>query len=363
MTHDTEFSKILDDAIKKAVKQRGHINILIAGRTGVGKSTLINSIFQSNFATTGQGRPVTQNTRAISKDGIPLTIYDTRGLELKEFDKTQKELLNLVTDLKKNDNHEKHIHVAWICIQEDGRRVEEAEIELQSKLSEHVPVIGVITKSRADKGFRAEVQRLMPNAKNVVRVRSIREELDDSHVLEPMGLEELVEVTSEVIPEGVRKALAAVQKVKLDLKVDQSHKIVAAAAVTAAATGASPIPFSDVAILAPIQVGMLAGISATFGLEVSKASISTLISSAVGVTGASLTGRTVVANLLKFIPGAGYAVGATISATTAAALTTLLGEMYIYTLREIFKDDPSANPTMEHISKKYVEKLKMKTEK
>ncbi|MCG9885688.1 MAG: 50S ribosome-binding GTPase [Cyanobacteria bacterium] len=28
------------------MKDRGHINILIAGRTGVGKSTLINAIFR-----------------------------------------------------------------------------------------------------------------------------------------------------------------------------------------------------------------------------------------------------------------------------------------------------------------------------
>jgi len=49
------------------------VNILIAGRTGVGKSTLINAVFQGNFATTGQGRPVTQSTREIKKEGIPLS--------------------------------------------------------------------------------------------------------------------------------------------------------------------------------------------------------------------------------------------------------------------------------------------------
>lgn len=42
-------------------------------RTGVSKSTLIDSVFQGNFATTGQGRPVTQNTREIKKEGIPPT--------------------------------------------------------------------------------------------------------------------------------------------------------------------------------------------------------------------------------------------------------------------------------------------------
>ena len=42
-----------------------------------------------------------------------------------------------------------------------------------------MPVLGVITKARADQGFRAEVQRLLPEAKNVVRVRALSERFDD----------------------------------------------------------------------------------------------------------------------------------------------------------------------------------------
>lgn len=35
-------------------------NVLIAGGTGVGKSTLINSVFHGRMAATGQGKPVTK---------------------------------------------------------------------------------------------------------------------------------------------------------------------------------------------------------------------------------------------------------------------------------------------------------------
>ncbi len=70
--------------------------MLIAGRTGVGKSTLINSIFHGNMAVTGQGKPVTQTTRLISKEGIPLSIWDTRGLEMSDFKTTHDELMELV---------------------------------------------------------------------------------------------------------------------------------------------------------------------------------------------------------------------------------------------------------------------------
>jgi predicted GTPase len=121
--------EILTEAIQKATTERGNINILIAGRSGVGKSTLINAVFQKNLAETGQGRPVTQNTRALTKEGIPLTVFDTRGLEMSQFKETQAELEKLIKERSMDRDSNRHIHVAWLCIQEDGRRVEEAEVD------------------------------------------------------------------------------------------------------------------------------------------------------------------------------------------------------------------------------------------
>ena len=89
---------LFKETIQKATAERGHINVLIAGRSGVGKSTLINAVFQQHLAETGQGRPVTQNTREISKDGIPITIFDTRGLEMSQFKETLSELERVIKD-------------------------------------------------------------------------------------------------------------------------------------------------------------------------------------------------------------------------------------------------------------------------
>lgn len=344
-----DFGKLIEDKLREAFEERGHANVLIAGRTGVGKSTLINSVFQGNLATTGQGRPVTENTREITKEGVPLSVFDTRGLEMADFSGTLGSLEKFVSDRRSEPDEKRHIHVAWVCVVEDSRRVEDAETELTEMLSKFVPVIGVVTKSRADQGFRAEVQRLLPQAKNVVRVRAIRERFDDGHSLAPMGLEELLELTIELFPEGHRSALAAAQKADLALKRNRANKVVALAAASSLAVGASPIPLTDAIPLVTIQVGMLARISAVYGLSFSSGFLSTLVTSTVGGAIATLTGRLVVGGLLKLFPGIGTVVGGAISGSTAAALTTSFGATYIASLDAVFARNAGKNPSEEEV--------------
>lgn len=344
-------------AFEDAIRERGHVNVLIAGRTGVGKSTLINAVFQGKMAETGQGRPVTQDTREISKEGIPLSIFDTRGLEMAAFKETILELERLITQRAKESDAQRHIHAAWLCIQEDGRRVEDAEIKLHQMLAAHMPVIGVITKARADQGFRAEVQRLLPLTRNVIRVRALPEVLDDGHALLPTGLFELVDLTADALPEGLRKAFAAAQKASLQHKKKAAHTIVVGAATAAAAAGAMPIPFTAAAILVPIQVGMLAGITASFGLEHSKGFLMTLVSAAAGGMGATFIGRALVANLLKFVPGGGSIAGGAISAATAATLTTALGELYIATLVALFTESGGEPPDPDAVAREFKRRI------
>ncbi len=356
VAEDFNFADSVKNALRKALKERGHVNILIAGRSGVGKSTLVNSIFQGNLATTGQGRPVTQNTREIRKEGIPLSIFDTRGLEMADFSKTVGDVRSFVAERSGSLDPNQHIHVAWVCISEDLRRVEPAEEELVTILSQHVPVIVIITKARTDGGFQAEVQKILPVAKNVIRVRAVAEELDEGYILKPMHLHELVDLTMQIVPEGLRRAFTAAQKVDIDLKKRQSHAIVLTAAASAAGIAAVPIPFSDAVGIVPIQIGMLAGISVTFGLSLDESFFTTIVGSIVTGAGGTLAGRAIVSSLLKFIPGVGSVVGGTLAATTAAALTTAFGEAYIAVLEMLFIKNNGEPPTSQEVAKAVKEK-------
>ena len=90
----------MDELLNKTqteVDKMQPLNVLVAGKTGSGKSTLINALFQKNLASTGAGLPITQQLVRITKEGVPLTLYDTKGLELTA--ESQREVLASLSDL------------------------------------------------------------------------------------------------------------------------------------------------------------------------------------------------------------------------------------------------------------------------
>jgi len=362
------FSDEVNKALEEARQKRGRVNIMLAGKTGVGKSTLINAVFQGKLATTGSGRPVTQKVREITKEGIPLSIFDTRGLEMAALKETQADILDLVRTRRADSDAGRHIHLAWVCIAEDSRRVEEAESRLVELLAQYMPVIGVITKARADKGpdgqsFRSQVQELLPQVHNVIRVRAIAEEDDEGNLKLPMGLIDLVDLSMNVVPEAYRNALAAAQKVDLEAKVRRAQEAIALAAASAAAAGAAPIPFTDALLLVPIQITMLAQITAIFGVPLEQGFLSTLLASIATGGGATVLGRSIVANLLKLIPGAGSAAGAVVAASTASILTVACGEAYIAALTLLFKQTGGEPPAPEAIKREFQAQLTKRTQR
>ena len=107
------------------------------------------------------------------------------------------------------------------------------------------------------------------------------------------------------------------------------HKIIHTAAAAAATTAASPIPFSDAALLIPIQITMITGLYKANGANISRG----VVDGAFRATMASSVGKSLAGNLLKFIPGVGTIVGGTLNAGVAVAFTEALGNEVVSKLR------------------------------
>lgn len=344
--------KIAEDCIKAIndkIRNLKMLNIIVAGKTGVGKSTLINGVFRENLAETGMGKPVTKHMRKISKKDFPLNIYDTRGFELGKD--AQSEVKDEVMDairkgIKSKDVNEA-IHCIWYCINTASNRIESEEIEWLKDFAKEneltqVPVIIVLTQSFSKKKAK-EMRDMILNENidviQVIPVLAMDYDIDDEYVAKAYGLDTLIRVMSEVLPDELQETLQNVQKASLEEKKRYAQAAVATATAAAFGEGFSPIPFSDCALLIPTQVAMVASITAIFGLDINKSIITAFVSSTLGAGGATIAGKTIVSNLLKFIPGAGTLVGGSISGATAGLLTTALGEAYILLMEAVYKGE------------------------
>lgn len=328
------------DMYKDFAKDTNALNVLIVGKTGVGKSTLINAIFGENLAKAGTGKPITQAIECHTSSKHPgLHIYDTRGLELGD----PSTIANIESYLRENRAKEprEQIHIVWFCIAEPSRRLEETEKELfRSIARQGFPIIAAITKASQDKdengqSFHAFVQQQLDESQ-VVRTRALEVEDDDGNLQKPKGIDELLEQSCKYMDEGKANALARFQ----DYSKEQQHKaniahaksIINRYATACSAAAASPIPFSDIAILTPIQIGMILHISNIFGINISKenaAKLLTALASVVGTAFAVRFGVQLLGNVLKFIPGAGSVAGGAINATIALGATKVMGNAYI----------------------------------
>lgn len=123
--------------------------------------------------------------------------------------------------------------------------------------------------------------------------------------------------------------LEDMRKYEYQRMFEQADNIVLGFTASASVTGAIPIPFADFPLLITQQVAMMAAISGVFGLDIERDALKSLATAVIGVSGATIAGKTAVSNLLKLIPGIGTAAGGAISASTAGVITLALGKAYI----------------------------------
>lgn len=147
--NSNEFLKIINNE-KKNINMNSHVglfNILVLGRPGTGKSTLINILSNQKRSLEGRGESLTKKMiKYIIKD-YNISLYDTPGFEL---DKDINEITKFINNVQKNLIQRKNqINMAFYLITEGARDFYENEKKILKILMENnIPIFFLITFSR-----------------------------------------------------------------------------------------------------------------------------------------------------------------------------------------------------------------------
>jgi uncharacterized protein (DUF697 family) len=329
---------VWEEKLREARKDIGRFNIIVAGRTGVGKTTLIGAIFGKEVGNTLMGRPRTRGRIWYPEqpgEADILRLCDTEGLEMERYQETLDGLKREIETRNGSGDPFDHIHVAWLCIDEPSLTIQPGEEALVKLLDrEGIPTIGVLTKAGMAPQFKDKVAELMPGLRAVVRVRAAPIVIE-GQAFPPMGLDELLRVTEAAIPGAVEAAWHVASR-NLAAMLAKADTTVRRAAAAAGAAGATPIPLADAAGVFGVQVGMIVAVSLQMGVKLKRADLQAMAMTLIGALGLTAGGRFIAGQFAKLIPGLGTVAGSAITGTTAAAITYGLGRAYIEYLRSFF---------------------------
>lgn len=333
-------------------------NVLVIGNSGVGKSTLINSVLGEECAVTGYG--IAGTTRELSiyeNDALPFRIIDTVGFEpsYRKASKAIRSVRKWSRESAREGNEEERINVIWCCVEGTSRKLFPETIRIMAKavsMWPSVPVIAVITKSYSVPERRENImmvheafsthKKMIGSLRRIIPIVAMTYRLNDEAFAPPEGITELIEATNSLLPEGIKAAERDISRYRLDRRRAFAHSAVGVATASAVAIGAVPIPFPDAALLTPLEVAEIHTISRIYGVAKDERLIR-FVDTVVEAGTVSATAKAAV-TALKAIPGVNSAASV-VNAFIAGSIVAAIGESSVYAFEQISSGDRSLADT------------------
>lgn len=310
--HDKEFEQAYDQEVNEINAQLDkEIVFAMIGDVNAGKSSTINMLMGDEVAKVG-AQP--GETSLIEKYAYTdkIIFADTPGLD----DINQKNSSETMKFYKEADVILFFLNAAGTVFSEGERKT----FEEVRKMNRNI--IFVLNKIDAAEDIPGLVKYIQDHTNYRYKVTPISSKTGEN-------MEMLRGAILDILKEKKKDILFAKH---LKEKSSTANKWIIAAAGSSTAIGASPIPGSDMVPLTAIQVGMMVKLATLYDKPLTK-------DRAKELTIATLTGnvgKTLFRQIVKLVPGAGMAAGASI----AGGMTLALG----YAIKYAYENDIDLDP-------------------
>ena len=179
----------------------------------------------------------------------------------------------------------------------------------------------------------AQQKRYSKNLRKVIPVVASAYLLNESAYAPPEGISELIDITNELMPEGIKAAEKDIYQFKLSRKRALAQGIVSVSTTAGITVGAVPVPLADAFILSSIEVAEINALAMVYGInknEESKHFFNSIVEA--GTVSAAARGAI---SALKGIPGVNLAAGL-VNAVIAGSFVAAIGEGTIYAFEQVY---------------------------
>ncbi|WP_288519860.1 GTPase [uncultured Brachyspira sp.] len=177
------------------------LNLLILGKTGTGKSSIVNALVGEDVEETGAGKPKTGKgifPHEEEIDGKKVVIHDSWGLEVGK-DEEWEEIINNALKEKGIDKDIKDwFHSVTYCIQAGGNRIEDFDAKIITKfIKDKYNVIVALTKS--DQIGKAKREKFIKEIEKAIKIKIITyRALIKSNLINEVKKEFIKEIEKEI---------------------------------------------------------------------------------------------------------------------------------------------------------------------
>ena len=226
----------LSEEKQKKVHRPTVRNILVLGKTGVGKTSLLNYLYGFDLPV-GAGLPKTGkgiHENLIIRNGTAYHVFDTWGIEADSLPEWRKEVLALVRKRNTSPHINDWFHAVYYCFSASTARIEDAEIDeiIVPLLQSGCKMIVVLTNS--EDGFRKQekiagmkeylreelMKRLHHDPQlEIIPVASVAGETLAGDAISRFGRTEVLDAAQYNLADDIGKRLPAIYKMNVMQKL------------------------------------------------------------------------------------------------------------------------------------------------